>query len=83
LFLSALVAFAGVMTARAWLVGPAFALQAVIAVPVLRYVLIHWSDHGDTELIAYALAFEVTGLLAALLTARAAREPIGTRPGEL
>jgi O-antigen/teichoic acid export membrane protein len=81
LILSALVAFAGVMTARAWLVAPAFAIQAVIAVPVLIYVRRHWSDHADGQLIVYSLAFEVTGLLAVLLTVRAGREPMDTQSG--
>jgi hypothetical protein len=78
LFLSAVVAFAGVMKARTRLVAPAFALQVVIAVPVLRFVLREWSDHGDGQLLVYTLAFEMTGSLAVVLTARAAREPVGT-----
>jgi hypothetical protein len=76
-FACAFVVFAGVMTARLWLVVPAVAAGAIIGVFALRYALVEWSDHGDTELVAFALGVGAAGFLAVLLTAKAARKPIG------
>jgi len=82
MFVSAVVVFVGVMTVRVWLVAPAFALGAVVLVPALRYALVDWSDHADGQLIGAALGIGVCGLLAAVLTARAGREP-GTQSDRL
>jgi len=82
MFVSALLVFAGVMTARVWLVAPAYLVGAVVSLPALRYALADWSDHADGQLIGAALGIGACGLLAAVLTARAAREPgmQGDRP---
>ena len=74
-FVGALVVFAGVMTARLWLVAPAVTVGVLVGMLALRYALVDWSDHGDGELIAFAVGVGLAGVLAVILTAKAAREP--------
>jgi hypothetical protein len=67
------------MTARVWLVCTGLAVGVVPGALALRYALENWSDHGDGELLAFAVGLAATGLAAAFLTARAGRELAGER----
>jgi hypothetical protein len=74
----AVVLFVGVLTARLWLVAPAFLVSGGASFAAVRYALVEVSDHGDGKLLAYAVGCGLSGALAVALTAIATRAPNGT-----
>ena len=74
MFVSALAVFVGAIARKRRLVVLAYMFGVAVSVPGLRYALEDWSDHADGKLLALGLAIALSGLLAAVLTTRAARD---------